>query len=107
MGRPKGSKNKPKVIDASARIAEIDREVENYAAQVVELEDQIAQTASILSEQKANLRAVTRTIKNLEKEKANLQDAAEKQQREQEARRLVDSFLDSGNSLDDLKRLLS
>ena len=49
MGRPKGSKNKPKVIDASARIAEIDREVENYAAQVVELEDQIAQTASILS----------------------------------------------------------
>ena len=42
-----------------------------------------------------------------EKEKANLQDAAEKQQREQEARRLVDSFLDSGNSLDDLKRLLS
>lgn len=107
MGRPKGSKNKPKVVDASARIVEIDREIEGYAAQVVDLEDQIAQTSRVLSEQKASLRATTRMIKALEKEKNNLQEAAAKQQQEQEARRLVDSFLDSGNSLDDLKRLLS
>lgn len=107
MGRPKGSKNKPKVIDANARISEINRELEGYADQVVTLEEKVAQTARILAEQRADLRAVTRKVKALEKEKEGLRDVAEKQLRERTARELIDSFFESGKSIDDLKKALS
>lgn len=107
MGRPKGSKNKPKVIDANARIAAINGELEGYADQVVTLEETVAQTARILAEQRSDLRAVTRRVKALEKEKESLREVAEKQLRERTARELIDSYLDSGKSLDDLKKALS
>lgn len=108
MGRPKGSKNKPKkpLVSATNRVEQIDGEIAALGATIAQLEADIEVAAAALAEQKAQLRTANRDLKKLEKEKNDLTSAVEAEERSKAAQEIVSTYLAEGKTVDELKAAL-
>ena len=87
MARPKGSKNKAKII------------VENVDEKIVAVESEIVELTATLKAKKAEL-------KKLKKAKLQADKAAEEKKAEEDKVRLLDAIAQSGKSMDEILDLL-
>ena len=87
MPRPKGSKNKAKII------------VENVDEKIVAVEAEIVEMTAALKAKKAEL-------KQLKKAKLQADKAAEEKKAEEDKAKLLDAIAQSGKSMDEILDLL-
>ena len=87
MPRPKGSKNKAKII------------VENVDERIVAVEAEIAELTAALKAKKADL-------KKLKKAKPQADKAAEEKKAEEDKIKLLDAIAQSGKSVDEILDML-
>jgi len=93
MPRPKGSKNKKKIIEGELL------SVEQYDEKIVALTAEIENLTETLKTKKAEL-------KELEKGKEAAVEAAAAQKAEEEKKKILDAVAASGKSLDEILELL-
>ncbi|MBE5775023.1 MAG: hypothetical protein E7337_14015 [Clostridiales bacterium] len=93
MPRPKGSKNKKKIIEGELL------SVEQYDEKIVTLTAEIENLTETLKTKKAEL-------KELEKGKEAAVEAAAAQKAEEEKKKILDAVAASGKSLDEILELL-
>ncbi len=105
MPRPKGSKNRKKMIAGTtldqivAAKAEAAQEVESIAAE-------IDAAAAELKEKKAMLKAAKKRLAALEADEAAAREVESAQQRKAEAERIADVILKSGKTADEVMAAL-
>lgn len=107
MGRPKGSKNKPKTnIPTEVRIEQLDQEMAELTAAATALESEIDSTSAQLVNLKKELRARNRDIKKLAAKREALAAQAQEQERAQAAQEIVDKYLADGKTVEELREAL-
>ena len=89
MPRPKGSKNKPKIVSAPANL---DEQIRAVTAEIVELTEKI-------KEKKA-------ALKTLEKAKAAADKVAAKKKAEEDKKTILEAVEASGKSVEEILNLL-
>ena len=109
MPRPKGSKNKAKVIDGvdyTAQIAEKDAAAESVANEIKELGDKIGELNAERKAKEAELRTLNKEIAKLTKKKETADAKIAEEATEKEAIALVKEALASGTKAKDIIELL-
>lgn len=108
MPRPKGSKNKKKLVPADNLDALIAQKQEEKAA----LEAQRDEIAAVVAEHTANLKSIKAELKKADKELASLEaqkaaaEAAAAAAAKEAVQAKIDALMAEGKSLDDIMNML-
>lgn len=105
MPRPKGSKNKTKVIDGvdyAAQIAEKNAIAESLAQEIAAIGDDIATLNADRKAKEVELRKITKEVAKLEKKKAEADAKIAEAAKKAEAEDVLKKLLDSGMSTDEI-----
>ena len=105
MPRPKGSKNKTKVIDGvdyTAQIAEKNTAAEIVAKEIEELGDKIGALNAERKAKEAELRTLNKEIAKLTKKKETADAKIAEEAKKAEAENLVKKLLAEGMSVDEI-----
>ena len=105
MARPKGSKNKTKVIncvDYAAQIAEKNTAAESLAEEIAALGTNIAALNAERKSKEAELKKLNKEVTKLEKKKAEADEKAAEAAKKAEAEDVLKKLLSSGMSADEI-----
>lgn len=105
MPRPKGSKNKTKVLDGvdyAAQIAEKNAAAESLAQEIAAIGDDIATLNADRKAKEVELRKITKEVAKLEKKKAEADAKIAEATKKAEAEDVLKKLLDSGMSASDI-----
>ena len=105
MARPKGSKNKTKVlngVDYAAQIAEKNAAAESIAKEIASLGSNIAALNAERKAEEAELKKLNKEIVKLEKKKADADAKVAEAAKKAEAEDMLKKLLSSGVSADEI-----
>ncbi len=105
MARPKGSKNKVKVLDGidyTAQIAEKNAAAESIAQEIAALGDNIATLNAEKKSKQAELKKLNKEVVKLEKKKADADAKIAEAAKKAEAEDVLKKLLSSGVSADEI-----
>ena len=104
MPRPKGSKNKPKIVtaDFATRIAEKQSAKEALSAEIASITANIDTLKADLKEKRAALKKAEKEVATLEAKKAKADARAAEEARKAEAEVVLKKLLASGMSADEI-----
>lgn len=105
MARPKGSKNKAKIIDGidyAAQIAEKNTAAESLAEDIAALGTNIAALNAERKSKEAELKKLNKEIAKLEKKKADADEKIAEAAKKAEAEDVLKKLLSSGMSTDEI-----
>ena len=105
MARPKGSKNKTKVlngIDYAAQIAEKNTAAESLTEEIAALGTNIAALNAERKSKEAELKKLNKEVTKLEKKKAEADEKAAEAAKKAEAEDVLKKLLSSGMSVDEI-----
>lgn len=105
MARPKGSKNKTKVLDCIdyvAQIAEKNAAAESLAQEIATISDNIATLNAQRKAKEAELKKINKEIVKLEKKKADADAKVAEAAKKAEAEDVLKKLLASGVSADEI-----
>ena len=105
MARPKGSKNKTKVLDGidyAAQIAEKNTAAESIAQEISTIGDDIATLNAQRIAKEAELKKLNKEIEKLEKKKADADEKIAEAAKKAEAEDVLKKLLSSGVSADEI-----
>lgn len=109
MARPKGSKNKVKVLDGvdyAAQIAEKNNAAESLAEKIVALGDNIAALNAERKSKETELKKLNKEIAKLEKKKADADAKVAAELNRKKAEDIVANALANGMTAEDIAELL-
>ena len=109
MARPKGSKNKTKVlngVDYAAQIAEKNAAAESIAKEIASLGSHIAALNTERKAKKAELKKLNKEIAKLEKKKADADEKIAAELNRKKAEVIVANALANGMTAEDIAELL-
>lgn len=105
MARPKGSKNKAKVLDGvdyAAQIAEKNTAAESLAEEIAALGTNIVALNAERKSKEAELKKLNKEVTKLEKKKAEADEKAAEAAKKAEAEDVLKKLLSSGMSADEI-----
>jgi septal ring factor EnvC (AmiA/AmiB activator) len=105
MARPKGSKNKVKVLDGidyAAQIAEKNAAAESLAQEIAAIGDNIATLTADRKAKHVELNKLNKEIAKLEKKKAIAEQKIAEAAKKAEAENVLKKLLNSGMSADEI-----
>lgn len=105
MARPKGSKNKAKVLDGvdyAAQIAEKNTAAESLAEEIAALGTNIAALNAERKSKEAELKKLNKEVTKLEKKKAEADEKIAEAAKKAEAEDVLKKLLSSGMSTDEI-----
>nr|DAD57347.1 MAG TPA: protein of unknown function DUF4315 [Bacteriophage sp.] len=105
MARPKGSKNKAKVLDGvdyAAQIAEKNTAAESLAKEIAALGTNIAALNAERKSKEAELKKLNKEVTKLEKKKAEADEKIAEAAKKAEAEDVLKKLLSSGMSADEI-----
>ena len=105
MARPKGSKNKAKVLDGvdyAAQIAEKNTAAESLAEEIAALGTNIAALNAERKSKEAELKKLNKEVTKLEKKKAEADEKIAEAAKRAEAEDVLKKLLSSGMSADEI-----
>lgn len=106
MPRPKGSKNKPKTVKATAdfatQIAEKQAAKESVAAEITSITANIDALKADLKAKKAELKSIDKEIAKIEAQKVKAETKAAESAKKAEAEDVLKKLLASGMSADEI-----
>ena len=106
MPRPKGSKNKPKTVKASAdfaaQIAEKQSAKETTAAEIASITANIDALKADLKTKKAELKSIDKEIARIEAKKVKAETKAAESAKKAEAEDVLKTLLASGMTADEI-----
>lgn len=105
MARPKGSKNKAKVLDGvdyTAQIAEKNTAAESLAEEIAALGTNIAALNAERKSKEAELKKLNKEVTKLEKKKAEADEKIAEAAKKAEAEDVLKKLLSSGMSADEI-----
>lgn len=105
MARPKGSKNKAKVLDGvdyAAQIAEKNTAAESLAEEIAALGTNIAALNAKRKSKEAELKKLNKEVTKLEKKKAEADEKIAEAAKKAEAEDVLKKLLSSGMSADEI-----
>jgi predicted nucleic acid-binding Zn-ribbon protein len=105
MARPKGSKNKAKVLDGvdyAAQIAEKNTAAESLAEEIAALGTNIAALNAERKSKEAELKKLNKEVTKLEKKKAEADEKIVEAAKKAEAEDVLKKLLSSGMSADEI-----
>lgn len=105
MARPKGSKNKAKVLDSvdyAAQITEKNAAAESIAEEITSLGSNIAALNAERKAKEAELKKLNKEIAKLEKKKADADEKIAEAAKKAEAEDVLKKLLSSGVSADEI-----
>lgn len=105
MARPKGSKNKAKVLDEvdyAAQIAEKNTAAESLAEEIAALGTNIAALNAERKSKEAELKKLNKEVTKLEKKKAEADEKIAEAAKKAEAEDVLKKLLSSGMSADEI-----
>ena len=105
MARPKGSKNKAKVLDGvdyAAQIAEKNTAAESLAEEIAALGTNIAALNAERKSKEAELKKLNKEVTKLEKKKAESDEKIAEAAKRAEAEDVLKKLLSSGMSADEI-----
>lgn len=105
MARPKGSKNKAKVLDGvdyAAQIAEKNTAAESLADEIAALGTNIAALNAERKSKEAELKKLNKEVTKLEKKKAEADEKIAEAAKKAEAEDVLKKLLSSGMSADEI-----
>jgi predicted nucleic acid-binding Zn-ribbon protein len=105
MPRPKGSKNKAKVLDGvdyAAQIAEKNTAAESLAEEIAALGTNIAALNAERKSKEAELKKLNKEVTKLEKKKAEADEKIAEAAKKAEAEDVLKKLLSSGMSADEI-----
>lgn len=105
MARPKGSKNKVKVLDGvdyAAQIAEKNTAAESLAEEIAALGTNIAALNAERKSKEAELKKLNKEVTKLEKKKAEADEKITEAAKKAEAEDVLKKLLSSGMSADEI-----
>jgi predicted nucleic acid-binding Zn-ribbon protein len=105
MARPKGSKNKAKVLDGvdyAAQIAEKNTAAESLAEEIAALGTNIAALNAERKSKEAELKKLNKEVTKLEKKKAEADEKIAEAAKKAEAEDVLKKLLSSGMSADEI-----
>lgn len=105
MARPKGSKNKVKVLDGidyAAQIAEKNAAAESLAQEIAAIGDNIATLTADRKAKHVELNKLNKEIAKLEKKKAIAEQKIAEASKKAEAENVLKKLLNSGMSADEI-----
>lgn len=105
MARPKGSKNKAKVLDGvdyAAQIAEKNTAAESLAEEIATLGTNIAALNAERKSKEAELKKLNKEVTKLEKKKAEADEKIAEAAKKAEAEDVLKKLLSSGMSADEI-----
>ena len=105
MARPKGSKNKVKVLDGidyAAQIAEKNAAAESLAQEIAAIGDNIATLTADRKAKHVELNKLNKEIAKLEKKKAIAEQKIAEAAKKAEAEKVLKKLLNSGMSADEI-----
>lgn len=105
MARPKGSKNKAKVLDGvdyAAQIAEKNTAAESLAEEIAALGTNIAALNAERKSKEAELKKLNKEVTKLEKKKAETDEKIVEAAKKAEAEDVLKKLLSSGMSADEI-----
>lgn len=105
MPRPKGSKNKAKVLDGidyAAQIAEKNTAAESLTEEIAALGTNIAALNAERKSKEAELKKLNKEVTKLEKKKAEADEKAAEAAKKAEAEDVLKKLLSSGMSADEI-----
>lgn len=109
MPRPKGSKNKAKVLDGvdyAAQIAEKNTAAESLAKEITALGTNIAALNAEKKAKEAELKKINKEIVKLEKKKADADEKIATELNRKKAEDIVANALANGMTVEDIAELL-
>ncbi len=106
MARPKGSKNKKNPVSNAGTLETVAAAKKNLGEEIDALTAAVEEAAQTLKDKKAELKTAQKKLEKLEKQEAAAQEAAAQEAKRAEASRLLDAFLASGKSLDEVLEVL-
>lgn len=106
MARPKGSKNKKNPVSNAGTLETVAAAKKNLGEEIDALTAAVEEAAQALKDKKAELKTAQKKLEKLEKQEAAAQEAAAQEAKRAEASRLLDAFLASGKSLDEVLEVL-
>lgn len=109
MARPKGSKNKAKVLDGvdyAAQIAEKNTAAESLAEEIAALGTNIAALNAERKSKEAELKKLNKAVTKLEKKKAEADEKIAEAAKKAEAEDVLKKLLSSGMSADEILKKL-
>ena len=105
MARPKGSKNKSKVLDGidyAAQIAEKNAAAESIAQEIAAIGDNIATLNADRKAKEVELKKINKEVAKLEKKKAAADEKIAEAAKKAEAEDMLKKLLASGVSTDEI-----
>lgn len=105
MARPKGSKNKTKILDGidyAAQIAEKNTAAESLAEEIAALGTNIVALNAERKSKEAELKKLNKEVTKLEKKKAEADEKAAEAAKKAEAEDVLKKLLSSGMSTDEI-----
>lgn len=105
MARPKGSKNKAKVLDGvdyAAQIAEKNTAAESLAEEIAALGTNIVALNAERKSKEAELKKLNKEVTKLEKKKAEVDEKIAEAAKKAEAEDVLKKLLSSGMSADEI-----